>query len=301
MTGQLQPLSQQFPIVDPITGQPTLYFIKWAQQRQIDIEDSASADQVQAAIELYLAEHTLTAGTGITITPSGSLNDEPTISAPVQGILNQLSSTRGSVIYRGATDWQTLAPGTSGYVLQTNGAGADPSWVAQSGGGGGKIFGGLTPPNTLVSTSNFATKGVLVSWLQPANITHVGWTFNASAGQTYTAHILEMAGNTVAAVTASSAPITAGATVAGLTQYFNLAAALVAGKTYAFALSLSSAPSGTTSLGLQGATVSASTLIGFAGIPGAAFIVATTAPTIGAVNTSSAISPFNLLLGGTNT
>lgn len=48
-----------------------------------------------------------------------------------------LGSTQGSVLYRGASGWSALAPGTNGYVLSTNGPGANPSWVAPSGGSGG--------------------------------------------------------------------------------------------------------------------------------------------------------------------
>ena len=40
------------------------------------------------------------------------------------------SSSRGSILYRGASAWLALAPGTAGHRLQTNGAGADPSWAA---------------------------------------------------------------------------------------------------------------------------------------------------------------------------
>ena len=47
-----------------------------------------------------------------------------------------IGSTRGSILYRGASGWTALMPGTSGYVLSTNGSGADPTWVAQTGGGG---------------------------------------------------------------------------------------------------------------------------------------------------------------------
>jgi hypothetical protein len=50
--------------------------------------------------------------------------------------LDYLSTTQGSILYRSATAWVALAPGTSGYILQTNGAGANPSWVVNSGGGG---------------------------------------------------------------------------------------------------------------------------------------------------------------------
>lgn len=39
-----------------------------------------------------------------------------------------LGTTRGSVIYRGASAWSALAPGTSGRFLKTLGAGADPAW-----------------------------------------------------------------------------------------------------------------------------------------------------------------------------
>jgi hypothetical protein len=37
--------------------------------------------------------------------------------------------TRGSIIYRGDTAWESLGPGTNGQFLKTNGAGADPSWA----------------------------------------------------------------------------------------------------------------------------------------------------------------------------
>lgn len=43
--------------------------------------------------------------------------------------LDFLSSTQGTVLYRGASGWAALAPGSSGQVLKTNGAGANPAWV----------------------------------------------------------------------------------------------------------------------------------------------------------------------------
>jgi len=51
--------------------------------------------------------------------------------------LDTIGNAQGTLLYRGPTQWVPLAPGTSGYVLQTNGSGANPTWVAQSGGGGG--------------------------------------------------------------------------------------------------------------------------------------------------------------------
>lgn len=46
------------------------------------------------------------------------------------------STAQGDVIYRGASGWERLGAGTSGHVLQTQGAGANPQWAAVSGGGG---------------------------------------------------------------------------------------------------------------------------------------------------------------------
>ena len=43
---------------------------------------------------------------------------------------SSFSSTRGAILYRGVSGWAALGPGTSGQVLQTGGAGADPSWAA---------------------------------------------------------------------------------------------------------------------------------------------------------------------------
>lgn len=40
------------------------------------------------------------------------------------------SAARGDILYRGASAWALLAAGTSGYVLTTAGAGADPSWTS---------------------------------------------------------------------------------------------------------------------------------------------------------------------------
>lgn len=54
----------------------------------------------------------------------------------IKAMLKGLSTTRGVIPYYGASGWAALSPGTSGYVLTSNGAGADPSYQAASGGGG---------------------------------------------------------------------------------------------------------------------------------------------------------------------
>lgn len=42
--------------------------------------------------------------------------------------INLTSNSLGDLMYYNGTDWVVLTPGTSGYVLQTNGIGAAPSW-----------------------------------------------------------------------------------------------------------------------------------------------------------------------------
>lgn len=44
-------------------------------------------------------------------------------------ILDWIGSTRGQILYRDASNWAVLSPGTSGQFLQTQGAGANPQWA----------------------------------------------------------------------------------------------------------------------------------------------------------------------------
>lgn len=160
MAGDLQPLDDKFAIVGP-DGRPTLYFIKWAQQKQIDIQGAITETQFNELLVQYLLDHQLQEGSGIQITPSGNLSDSPTIAADAQEILDQISTTQGSIIYRNASDWVALAPGTAGYLLETNGAGADPAWVAPTASGGVVVysfFNDITVGFTLnINTTTYTT------------------------------------------------------------------------------------------------------------------------------------------------
>lgn len=64
-----------------------------------------------------------------------------------------IGSTRGSILRRGASGWEIVAPGTSGYVLTSNGAGADPTYQASS---SSAITGA---PNATISGAAGATGG----------------------------------------------------------------------------------------------------------------------------------------------
>ena len=46
---------------------------------------------------------------------------------------SNIGSTQGEMLFRGSGGWVGLSPGTSGQLLQTKGAGADPAWTTISG------------------------------------------------------------------------------------------------------------------------------------------------------------------------
>lgn len=45
-------------------------------------------------------------------------------------VLDMLGATQGQILYRGASGWAALGVGTSGQVLQSGGAAANPSWAS---------------------------------------------------------------------------------------------------------------------------------------------------------------------------
>ena len=163
-----QPLQNRMVIVNP-DGTPTDYFIRWAQERQKAILDTTDAGQVQTIAEDVLAARKLIGGTGIDVNagPEAFLSSDVTIDAKIQELLDVISSTRGSVLYRGNTAWAALAPGTAGQVLSTNGAGADPSWITAGGGGGGTTativqVGGVIANNFTLTLPGLPTLGNLL-------------------------------------------------------------------------------------------------------------------------------------------
>lgn len=104
----LPPLNWQAPIVDS-SGKPLTYFTRlWAALRGVSIATPAAGG----------------------LSGGGTLADGSiSLSAEASAILDQLGSTQGSVLYRSATGWAVLGPGTAGQKLTTGGAGANPSWT----------------------------------------------------------------------------------------------------------------------------------------------------------------------------
>lgn len=77
MAGTFQPLSRQFPIVDE-NGQPTEYFIRWAQQRQIDIGEGINGAEAEKLINDWAKSRNVLAGDGLA--GGGALDQDVTLS-----------------------------------------------------------------------------------------------------------------------------------------------------------------------------------------------------------------------------
>ena len=73
-----------------------------------------------ASLDIGNTDTTITRSAGGVIAIEGNVVPSPA------------SQANGDMLYRGASSWARLAAGTSGQVLQTNGAGAAPTWVTPS-------------------------------------------------------------------------------------------------------------------------------------------------------------------------
>lgn len=71
----------------------------------------------------------------------------------VSSVLDAIGNTQGNLLYRGASGWQSLAVGTSGQVLATQGAGADPQWTSIAG------VGTVTSVDVSGGTTGLTTSG----------------------------------------------------------------------------------------------------------------------------------------------
>lgn len=60
---------------------------------------------------------------------------------------SSFGSSQGSILYRGATGWVALTPGTPGQLLSTGGSASNPSWTSVAGGATSPFYATLLPPS----------------------------------------------------------------------------------------------------------------------------------------------------------
>ena len=112
-----------------------------------DIANNAVTNAKMATMAPNTVKANVTAGTAIPI------------DATVSAVLDTISSTRGALLQRGAAGWQSFPPGaTVGQVIQSNGAGADLSYVTLAG-GGNALTG--NPLSQFAATTSLQLAGVM--------------------------------------------------------------------------------------------------------------------------------------------
>lgn len=118
-----------------------------------------------------------------TLTIKGNVTGSTATPADITAtqVLDMIGTTQGSVLYRNATSWVALAPGTSGQFLKTNGAAANPAWATAGTGtvtsitaGTGLSGGTITTSGTIAIANTTVTAGAY------GNATSVG-TFTVNA------------------------------------------------------------------------------------------------------------------------
>jgi hypothetical protein len=122
-----------------------------------------------------LFDSTAPAALGVSATPGISITAARVDHVHARPTLDQLDisgAAQGDILYRSATSWARLPAATAGYILQTNGAAANPGWVQNTGGSGaptdaeyivasanGSLSAERVISNSTSVTVNFATGG----------------------------------------------------------------------------------------------------------------------------------------------
>jgi hypothetical protein len=126
--------------------------------------------------------------TGNVLANTTGISAAPVPTAPT-AILDIIGSTQGDLLYRNATSWVVLPPGSAGQILTTGGAAANPAWSAVGSGTVQSVALALPSSILTVSGSPVTTTGTLTGTLatQTANTVWVGPTTGAAATPTFRA------------------------------------------------------------------------------------------------------------------
>jgi hypothetical protein len=145
------------PAWSSITSTPTT-LAGYGITSPLNVAQGGTAAATLTAHAVLLGEGTSALGTATIGTQYNVLTDNGAVTDPTFNTLTSVidgaftGTAQGNILYRDSAVWKVLAPGTSGYLLQTNGASANPSWVVAPSGGGTKTYSGTTDPG--VSTDN---------------------------------------------------------------------------------------------------------------------------------------------------
>lgn len=156
-------------------------------------------------------------GTGAATVSSNTIfgNNTGSSAAPafssVSSYLDTFGSAQGDVLYRGASGWSALAPGTNGQFLQTQGASANPQWagVNQIAVNGGRLYGVTGSPFADTTSS-----GTTIVYFGPAysNQIFINGTWQTFSEASLTISGLSAGMYDINAVSASSSTITLSST-----------------------------------------------------------------------------------------
>lgn len=126
-----------------------------------------------------------TSGSGVTTLANNAVATANIANNAVTGAKIAMGSdAQGDILYYDGTDYVRLAAGTSGQVLQTSGAGANPSWANGGGistGAGGPIFASTndatvantTTETSVIGSSGIGTKTLSANYLTAGRTVHV--------------------------------------------------------------------------------------------------------------------------------
>ena len=132
----------------------------------------------------------------VTVNGKGLVTAASNVSASTT--LDTIGSTQGDVLYRGASGWVALTPGTSGQFLQTNGSGANPQWAPVSGATGGTV-----------TSVTFTGDGTVLSSTPSSAVTSTG-TLSAALAAAPAKSILGNTGSSSASPSYTSSPVVSG-------------------------------------------------------------------------------------------
>lgn len=115
-------------------------------------------------------------GGGGDLVSTNNLSDVDSAATSFRNLAEGISSTQGAILYRDGSQWTALSAGSTGQVLQTQGAGANPQWATVSGTGDVTAASAFSNDNRLIR-SDGTGKGVQASAItvdDSGNMTGVG-------------------------------------------------------------------------------------------------------------------------------